>query len=94
MLMQLVNMEIRHYITPQCMVIDFQYSKRTTMSMFQIQFNSISIISHLKGEENVAKLLIESSANLNAKRNDGTTPLHQSILTGIQWNIQKLKSPE
>lgn len=47
--------------------------------------------SNLKGKENIAKLLIENGAVLNAKRSDGwTTPLHQAIFAGMQWNIRKL----
>lgn len=35
----------------------------------------------------VAKLLIEHNANVNAKRNDGRTPLHRTIELGIFYTI-------
>lgn len=49
------------------------------------------IIYFGSGYANVAKLLIENGADVNAKEKYGETPLHTSIFSGItSWNIQIL----
>lgn len=51
--------------------------------------------SDLKGKEHIAKVLIENGAAVNARRNDGTTALHQSILKGIHCSNEKInESPK
>lgn len=65
---------------PRFMVIKINIRdiKITQSSVYNFEFDV------KKGRKMVAKVLIENGADVNARRNDGSSPLHRTIEMGMK----------
>lgn len=56
-------------------------------------FPFCSAQNSLKGHTNLVKLLIEHNADVNARLNDGKTPLHLATIAGLSSDLHSFPFP-